>query len=523
MDLPLQPTAIFQNTAIPMGASLAGLSALVNAFKVPVPVRYPACVSQQNIRGHTKSQGHWRIYSKRYLPESTIAAHLDFAMHHEHIDLLVLKRIFLTLPREAAAKYIASTPLSKYTRRAWYLYELLTGNRLDVPDAPPVKAVDLLNTEEYFTKPTGKLSSRHRVRDNLLGTTRFCPIIRRTDALANFINLDLSKSALKTIGLVSKAVTARAASFLLLADSQASFQIEGERPPRDRIERWGRAVMQAGKHPLTGEELIRLHKILIEDNRFVQPGLRKEGVFLGERSVDGAPLPEFIGARPDKLTEMLEALIETNTIMREASLDAVVQAAATAFGFVYLHPFEDGNGRLHRLLIHHTLADRNFTPPGMLFPVSSVMLDWIDLYRETLQAHSSPLMEFINWIQTPKGNVEVTNDTDDLYRYYDCTEAAEFLYRCVKRTIEVDLPREIDYLTRRDEALHNVMNLVEMPDRMAEQFVLYVHRNKGKLPNKRRKEFAALTEEELEKLEQIVQDAFEGFPESGPSATTSTT
>jgi hypothetical protein len=281
--------------------------------------------------------------------------------------------------------------------------------------------------------------------------------------------------------------------------------------------------MQAGKHPLTGDELVRLHKILIEDNRFVQPGLRKEDIFLGERSVDGDPLPEFIGARPDNLKEILEALVESNTIMREASLDAVLQAAATAFGFVYLHPFEDGNGRLHRLLIHQTLADRNFTPPGMLFPVSAAMLDWIDLYRETLQAHSGALMEFINWIQTPKGNVEVTNDTADLYRYYDCTEAAEFLYRCVERTIEVDLPREIDYLTRRDEALHNVMNLVEMPDRMAEQFVLYVHRNKGKLPTKRRKEFAGLTEEELGKLEHIVQDAFEGFDESRTSAATVTT
>jgi len=237
---------------------------------------------------------------------------------------------------------------------------------------------------------------------------------------------------------------------------------------------------------------------------------------LGERTIDGDPLSEFIGARPNDLQDLIDALIETNAIMRESFLDAVLQAAATAFGFVYVHPFEDGNGRLHRCLIHHTLADRHFTPAGMLFPVSSVMLDWIDLYRTTLQAHSGPLMEFVDWTPTSKGNVEVINDTADFYCYYDCTEAAEFLYRCVERTIKIDLPKEIDFLTRRDEALRNVMNIVEMPDRLAEQFVLYVQSNNGKFPNRRRNEFEGLTEMEFQRLEEIVQDAFEGFRDKAP-------
>lgn len=210
----------------------------------------------------------------------------------------------------------------------------------------------------------------------------------------------------------------------------------------------------------------------------------------------------------------MNALIESNEIMKDGDLDPVLQAAATAFGFVYVHPFADGNGRLHRYLIHHTLSDRQFTPPRLLFPVSSVMLDWIDQYRETLQAHSARLMEFIEWTPTLRGNVEVLNDTADLYRFFDCTQVAEFLYGCVKRIIESDLPREIEYLTRRDEAVRDIMNLVEMPDLMAEQFVLFVHRNGGTLPSKlRKREFVALTDEELSALEEIVRDAFDGFDE----------
>ncbi|MBI1268652.1 MAG: cell filamentation protein Fic [Cryomorphaceae bacterium] len=519
MELQPQKPAVFQDAALPNGTTLAGLSALVHAFGVQAPVRELSCVSEQNIKGHIKEDRGWRVYSKRHELAPTVKAHLNFAMRYESIDLLVLKRVFQVLPTDAVRQYVQSAPTSVLTRRAWYFYEYLTGNRLDVPDAPNVTAVDLLDTEKYFTTSSGTLSRRHKVRDNLLGTVRFCPMIRKTEALKTYVESDLSKSALAVIGRVSKAVIARAASFLLLADSQASFQIEGERPPRNRIERWGRAVMQAGKHPLSLEELIRLHGILIEDNRFVEGGLRSEGVFLGEHTPDGEPLPEFIGAKPDDLADLMNALIETNEIMKDGDLDPVLQAAATAFGFVFVHPFADGNGRLHRCLIHHTLSDRQFTPPGMLFPVSSVMLDWIDEYRETLQAHSACLMDFIEWTPTPKGNVEVMNDTADLYRFFDCTHVAEFLYSCVKRTIESDLPREIDYLTRRDEAVRDIMNLVEMPDLMAEQFVLFVHKNGGTLPNKRRKrEYAALKEEELSELEEIVRDSFEGFDDSTASS-----
>jgi hypothetical protein len=76
-------------------------------------------------------------------------------------------------------------------------------------------------------------------------------------------------------------------------------------------------------------------------------------------------------------------------------------------------------------------------------------------------------MDYIDWRPAPARNVEVQNDTADLYRYFDCTEEAEFLYGCVERAIDEDLPREIDFLRRNDEAMRRVMNTVEMPDRIA--------------------------------------------------------
>jgi Fic/DOC family len=511
MKFDLDAPTIFQEKSVPYRSKLAGWAALVQALTISAPVRRPSCVSEQHIRGSHREEGIWTIFDKRYWPGDTFADHLLFALRHEDIDLLILKRIFEAVAQSEIEAIIHAAPTGIPARRVWYFYEILTSRTLDIEDVPSAAAIDLLDPEAYFTgKP--RLSKRHRVRDNLLGSGRFCPVIRRTKTLTELLALDLSNRARETVGRTGGHLVARAASFMLLADSRASFEIEGERPPRNRLERWGRAVLQAGKNRLTLDEIIRLQRVLIEDTRFIRAGLRPDGVFLGERDHNGDPLPEFIGARPDDLNDLVDGLLEANDRMCDDGVDPVLTAAATAFGFVYVHPFQDGNGRMHRCLIHHVLAERKFTPPGMVFPVSSVMLDRIDDYRTSLQGHSGPLMPFIEWRPTADRNVEVLNGTADLYRYFDCTEEAEFLYECVRHTVEHDLPREIDYLRRHDEAIRRIMDTVEMPDHLAENLVMFIRQNKGTLSKKRReREFQRLSEEEVTLIETIVNDTFAGF------------
>lgn len=512
MKLNLETPASFQESLVPAGTRLIGWAALVHALSIQAPVRHPSCVSEKHVKGSRRKENDWVVFDKRYWNGDDFECHLTFALRHDALDLLILKRVFERVPPSTVEAFVRATPSGTVARRTWFFYEFLTGGRLDLPDAAEnLTAIDLLPSNTYFTgKAT--LSKRHRVRDNLLGTALFCPVIRRTKALEEFVGLNLSAQAQETIGKVGAQFIARASSFMLLADSRASFEIEGERPPRNRLERWGRAVSQAGKNSLSMAEIVRLHGILIEDRRFVQVGLRPDGVFIGERDSDNHPLPEFIGARPDDLKELTEGLLAANRRMSKDGIDPVLQAAATAFGFVYIHPVQDGNGRLHRYLFHHILAERKFTPPGMVFPVSSVIFDRIDEYRQTLQKHSSPLLEYIEWRETASCNVEVLNQTADLYRYFDCTDAAEFLYACVRHTVEHDLPREIDYLQKNDAAIRRITDLVEMPNQIAQNLILFVRQNQGTLPRKRRKkEFELLTDEEVASLEQIVLDEFEGF------------
>ncbi len=512
MRIDTSPVHLFQEKTVPPGTRLSGWAALVRTLDVQAPVRQPSLVSEQHIRGSRRQEVEWSVFDKRYWPGEDFAAHLSFALRHESIDLLILKRVFEVVSADVVQQFVRSAPTGVPSRRAWMFYELLTGRTLDIPVlSATLTAIDLLDPEAYFIGAP-KSSRRHKVRENLLGTARFSPVIRRTDRLKAFLQRRLGEKANEIVGRTGANVVARAASFLLLADSRASFAIEGERPPRGRLDRWGRAVVQAGRVPLTLNEIIRLHGVLIEDRRFIQPGLRTDEVFLGERDDQGDPLPEFIGARAQDLNDLMTGMIEANDRMRDSGLDPVLKAAATAFGFVYIHPFQDGNGRLHRCLIHHVLMERKFTPPGIVFPVSSVMLTRIDRYRDSLQAHSSPVMNFIEWRPTPERNVDVLSDTADLYRYFDCTDNAEFLYGCVEQTIDQDLPQEIDYLRRHDEAMGRIMEYVEMPDRLAQDLVMFIRKNSGKLGKKRREnEFAKLTDQEVAGVEAIVQEAFAGF------------
>jgi len=511
MRIDIATPVSFQESLVPEGTRLVGWAALVHGLCLQAPVRRPSCVSHRHVRGSQKKDHDWSVFDKRYWAGDEFADHLTFALRHEDLDLLILKRTFDAIPQSAIEQFVEATPTGIPARRAWFLYETLTGRTLDIADAGNVSAIDLLDPKTYFTGKA-RLSKRHRVRDNLLGSGSYCPIIRRTKALEEFIALGLGSKAREIVGSAGGHLVARAGSFMLLADSRASFEIEGERPARSRLERWARAILQAGKNALSLEEILRLHGVLIEDTRFVHAGLRPDGVFLGERDHLADPLPEFIGARPADLEDLIAQMLAANQRMRDDALDPILHAAATAFGFVYIHPFQDGNGRLHRCLVHHVLAERKFTPPAMVFPVSSVMLDRIDKYRETLQAHSGPLMPFIEWRPTADRNVEVLNDTADLYRYFDCTQAAEFLYACVQRTVDHDLPLEIDFLARQDEAIRRIMETVDMPDRLAQDLVMFIRQNGGTLTKKRRhNEFKALTDKEVELLSGIVRAVFEGF------------
>ena len=337
-------------------------------------------------------------------------------------------------------------------------------------------------------------------------------MIFRTAAIESFIVRDLAAEARAVLADVPADLLARTAAFLLLKDSRSSFQIEGENPPQDRIRRWAQIIGEAGRHPIDRAELERLQRIVIGDARFVHLGLRAESGFIGEdERTTGAPLPDHVSARHEDLPALIAGLEAFDRDIAPG-LDPVLAAASLAFGFIHIHPFEDGNGRLHRYLIHHVLAARGFNPPGLVFPVSAVILERIEAYRQALESYSRRLLPHVDWRPTERGNVEVLNDTGDFYRFFDATPHAEFLYACVAQTIDIDLPAETRFLRAYDGFKSRVSGLIDMPDRTLDLLFRFLHQNGGRLSGRARaREFAALTQEEADRIEAIYAELQEEF------------
>ena len=263
---------VFQERRLPERATPAGYSALIGAFDLQVPL--PRTLSAIGERHRITEEGGWRIMTPRHAPHATLEGHLTFALKYEGLDLAVLKRLFLATGSGAIETLVREKSTGAYARRIWFLYEWLTGRRLDLQNANTGRYVPVVDPEQqYVTK--GENAPRYRVKNNLPGTPAFCPLVFRTKALEQFISLNLPDRARETVAAVPRDLLARTAAFLLLKDSRASYAIEGERPPQDRIQRWGRAIGEAGRQVLDRDELLRLQKIVMGDGRFIKLGFRR--------------------------------------------------------------------------------------------------------------------------------------------------------------------------------------------------------------------------------------------------------
>jgi hypothetical protein len=505
-----KPVKVFQGRRLPEEAILVGYSALLHAYNLNVPIpRILYAIGKQ----HKKfEQDKWHILTPRYAPSPTLEGHLTFALKYEGLDLALLKRLFETVSSSTIEAMIKEKITGSYARRIWFLYEWLTGKKLDLADADRGNYIPVVNPELQYCIE-GKNSPRHRVRNNLPGTSNFCPLVFKTEKIEKFISMKLSQKAKNIMDKIPADLLARSASFFLLEDSRSSYMIEGEKPPATRVERWAKVIGEAGRRELDVEELIRLQKILIGDTRFVRVGFRDQGGFVGQHDRrTRRPLPEHISAKAEDLSSLIKGVIFFNN-KSSKELDSVIASAVLAFGVVFIHPFEDGNGRIHRYLIHHVLSKRGFNPPGMVFPISSTILDKIEDYREVLQDYSKRLLPVIEWRAASDGNVIVLNDTADFYRFFDCTPCVEFLYECVEKTIEEDLPAEATFLKNYDRFCERINRIVDMPNRTLNLLFHFLHQNKGKISKRAsNKEFAKFTKKEKKQIEEAYSEIFSQKP-----------
>jgi len=498
----------FHGRQAPETAFLVGYGALIETLQLNMPI--PSQLSIISKKHKKYEMLEWQVFTPRHQPNETLYDQLVFALKYEGINLLFFKKLFEKLTPTEIETLVQIEPQGQYCRKIWFLYEWLFDTRLSISDLETGNYVPLLTSELQYAIEGGEKLKRYRIINNLPGTHDFCPLIRKTPKLEQYIASDLLAQNDRYLRGIHRDILLRTSAFLMLKDSKASFTIEGESPKSKRTARWAKAIGQAGTIDLSKEELLRLQQVVIENERFVEMGLRTTGGFVGEHDrITSEPIPDHISARWQDVEQLVDGMLSTYELLMKSEFSAVISAAAIAFGFVFIHPFEDGNGRIHRYLIHHILAKKQFTQQGIIFPVSASILNHMDDYRKVLESYSQPLLDFIEWKETKKHNVDVQNETIDFYRYFDATKQAEFLYDCVNDTIQNIIPDEINYLIKYDEFKQYLDDDFEMPDNTVALLIKFLEQNNGKLSKRaREKEFSLLSDIEVLDLEEKYYDIF---------------
>src|SRR3977135_4498336 len=152
-----------------------GLMALIRERELPVRLPTVQSWSRSGARKTSvTSPAIKEYYPPGYAPHGLIGK-LNFALRYEPIALSVYQALFKVLKSELLEGWIRQEPTSSYARRAWFLFEFLTGKTLDAPDVPPTGYVNILDPKRHVTGPVRKIR-RQRVNNNLLGDHTYCPV-----------------------------------------------------------------------------------------------------------------------------------------------------------------------------------------------------------------------------------------------------------------------------------------------------------------------------------------------------------
>ncbi len=489
-----------------------GQTALRELLRLAVPEPAVQSYLVAGARRTAEHNGHVIEHYPRYRyapgPGDSVVAHLRFALRHEPVDPGVLVAALKAMDPGDLAAWVRREPTGAYSRRAWFFYETFTGRTLDLPGAAAGNYVDALDPERHFVADR-RLSPRHRVADNLLGVPGLWAVVRRTAKLDAYVSSRLNDAARALTEAYDPIVLARAVNYLYTKETRSSFAIEGETPSPSRAHRFVAALEAApGFDPADKAAILRLQASIV-DPRYAAADWRTSQSWIGEMAGGYREAVHFIPPRPEDVPDLMDAWMRLTRRLVDSPVDPVVAAAVSSFAFVFIHPFEDGNGRIHRFLVHHVLARRGFSPPGAIFPISASILRDRRSYDTALESFSKPRLSLMEWHFTPDGRLRASSHSTDLYRYFDATRLAEYLYDRVADTLDRDLKEELDFVAVYDRALAAVREIVDMPDRRASLFVRLCMQNHGRLSNATRAEFRELSDEEIGRLEAAVQATME--------------
>ncbi|MGA8513700.1 MAG: Fic family protein [Burkholderiaceae bacterium] len=432
--------------------------------------------------------------------------HLLFALKHEGTHLAILAQALPQIGAEPLLAALAAAPSSSYVRVLCFLWEHWTGHTLPVAAVAKNTATALVfDPKRYVTRRQDR-DARWHVSFNGLGTLAYCATVRRTQVIeAGMAQATLAQTEAFAAALPKPALD-RALQWAYLHETESSFAIEHEAPTQQRAQAFVQLLQQAHEpNELTEQQLVALQNAVISNPHLHAVGYRTEQNWLRGPG-RGALGVSYVPPPPDLAEELMaQLLLLARDLPR--SIDPIVAASICSFGFVYIHPFMDGNGRLSRFLFHRALCQSGQLASGLILPVSVAMQRREMDYLACLQTFSKPARMFwqVTWIDEGQYALQWQGH-DSLYRYWDATACAEFGLAMAHEALEVELQQESEFLARYDAVYAAVNAQFDLHNNDLATLVLSVLGNQGVVSNNRRKQFALRVPEAAFKLlEQVAQ------------------
>ncbi|MDZ4349378.1 MAG: Fic family protein [Xanthomonadaceae bacterium] len=397
--------------------------------------------------------------------DGDVLGHVLFALKHEGTDLAVLAEVLPRIAAETLAAALNRTPGGKYLRLVGYLWEQFTGRRLDGIGPLSGAVVPVFDPRRYVTGPSFRCP-RWRVAFNGLGSMAWCATVRRTAAIERGLADDVLARANRFAAEVDRPMLDRALSWAYLGETRASFEIEHESPPPDKARAFVDLLRHAHRRqPLSEDYLAALQSATVSNPFDRAAAFRHEQNWLSSGAA-GAMGVSYLPPPPDQVAELMDGLMRfANVIARDC--DPMVAAACVSFGFVFIHPFMDGNGRLSRFLFHHALCHSGRLADGLILPVSIAMAQHEAEYLAALQSFSHPARERwdVRMIDVDNYAFEFRG-RPSIYRYWDATLCVEFGLRMAEAALvqglhaQVVFARRYDRIVRRIDAEFDIRNSV---------------------------------------------------------------
>jgi hypothetical protein len=455
------------------------------------------------------------IFPRNYWPGDHPLDHVEFVFKYENLSLDLLEQVFRKIPAADVDGYLAASPTSKYRRRIGFLYEFLNPNPLKTEVSG--NYVPVLDPKKYFTGKSRR-NARWRVIDNLLGSSGACPLIRRTPAIDGKLKHDWSREIRRLTRETNPRLWSRAVNYFYLKETKASFAIEREEVTPARGERFVAVLARSSTvnpEALLDESRLTALQNLVVDPRYAAKGFRDDQNYVGQTLPGYQEKVHYVCPPPTLVLTLISGLRSFR--VRSEELPAPVRASVVSFGFVYVHPFSDGNGRLHRLLLHESLALDGYTDPGIVLPFSAAMLRDSPAYDRVLETVSQAVNARVRYHLEKDGSLVLENarEAEGVWRYPDLTPHVEYVLELIETTVTRDLPEELQTLVQIDRAATTIKEIVDLPETKLNLLLALLVNNRGRLSRRKRSSvFAELTDAEVEGIEQAFAEA---FGQTGPA------